>query len=136
MPSFHFCPLRKKKGAWVGCFTQWTGRDSDRLGTSPFHVGSGQSTLSRDSLERASKCRRQLASSGAAPVPRNQPAGNFRPLVLLLLGHDAAQIPPFLPHWDHLPAPVRLISSSCGPLWLNWCFSNFSLQNNHLLDLF
>lgn len=42
-------------------------------------------------------------------------------------------MPPFLPHWDHLL--VCPISSSCGPLWLNWSFSNFSLQNNHLLGL-
>lgn len=43
---------------------------------------------------------------------------------------------PFLPHWDHLPAAVHQISSSCGPLWLNQGFSCFRLQDNHLLDLF
>lgn len=91
----------------MGCFTEWTGRDSDRPGTSPFCASSHQSTLSWDSLERTSRCHRQLASSGTNPVPRHQPLGSFQPQVLpLKMQHK---------YHPSLPSSLGPSTCSCAP---------------------
>lgn len=91
----------------MGCFTEWTGRDSDRPGTFLFCAGSHQGTLSWDSFERASRCHRQLASSGTNLVPRHQPLGNFQPQVLPLKTQHK--------HHPSLPSSLGPSTCSCAP---------------------
>lgn len=97
---------------------EWTGRDSDRPGTSLFCASSHQGTLSWDSLERPPGAAGNWPLQGLIQAPGHQPLGAFS-LKYCLSRCSTNTTLPFLPHWDHLPAAVHPISSSRGPLWLN-----------------